>query len=432
MKPICMRQLLIYVALISAMLTAYAIEPHETDSRERLTVSLVTAAPGKEVYQLEGHSALRLRKEVADSLAHTGWRPLYDVAVNWGVFDFESPNFLFRFVKGETDYMALAYPFSLFLDEYRHEGRRVTEQKLNLTDSEKLRLEELVAENLRLENRTYRYNYVKDNCATRPLAIVEAAMGHSITLDPAAGNGAYLPGGKGAPRTFRKDMTDYHHNYPWYQFGIDMALGSGIDYEITPRERTFAPVYLERELQRATRTMPDGSRQPVVTENTILVEGAEEGAQLGATPWLLTPFAISLCLLILTVAVSVSDWKRKRLSRWLDTLLYGMFFLCGCVLTFLIFVSVHEATSPNWLYLWLNPLCVIPAAGVWIKRWKHAVYWYQICNFAALIVLLAGHIFLGQALNAAFPLLILCDLTRSATQIYICRQQLKTQRDNNR
>ncbi len=391
-----------------------ALRPDET-----IRVSLVTAGPGKEVYQLEGHTALRMRKDIADTLAAGGMRTVYDLAVNWGVFDFDSPNFIYRFVKGETDYMALAYPFELFLEEYRHEGRRVVEQELNLTPNEAQKLELLVGTNLMPENRTYRYNYVKDNCATRPLAIVENAIGDTITFDPAAFMNEYLPGDSGFPRTFRKDMTDYHRNYPWYQFGIDLALGSGIDYEITPRERTFAPVYLEKELARATRIMPDGNREPFVKSSRIIVEGAEKGVQEKATPWPLTPFALAVDLLLLTAIISFFDWRRKRLTRWLDTVLYGAFFLCGCLLTFLIFVSVHEATSPNWLYLWLNPLCIIPAVGIWIKRCKRVVYCYQICNFAALILLLAGHSFFGQALNMAFPLLILCDLIRSATQIYI-------------
>lgn len=33
-----------------------------------------------------------------------------DLAVNYGIFDFDSPNFIYRFVKGETDYMVAAIP----------------------------------------------------------------------------------------------------------------------------------------------------------------------------------------------------------------------------------------------------------------------------------------------------------------------------------
>ena len=42
-----------------------------------------------------------------------------------------------------------------------------------------------------------------------------------------------------------------------------------------------------------------------------------------------------------------------------DTIYFNIAGLAGLLLTFLIFVSVHYATSPNWLYLWLNPLCFI-------------------------------------------------------------------------
>lgn len=384
---------------------------------ERLNVSIVTAAPGKEVYQLEGHSALRMRKEVSDTTMHGGWRQAYDVAVNWGVFDFNSPNFIYRFVKGETDYMAMAFPFWLFLEEYRKEGRRVVEQDINLTREEAFRLEALIKDNLLPQNRTYRYNYVKDNCATRPLAIIEAAIGDTISLNQ-------TPTDKGednAACTFRNEMTRYHRNYPWYQFGIDMALGSGIDYPIAQRERTFAPVFLEKALSNATRPVADGNRAPLVTGSRILHDVPEDNAQLHATPLPLTPIVLSTCLLATTFMISIADIKRNRLTRWFDTLLYSSFFLCGCLLTFLIFISTHEATSPNWLYLWLNPFCIIAAFGIWIKSCKRVVYWYQICNFAALMLLLVGHKVLGQALNPAFPILIVCDAFRSATQIYACR-----------
>ncbi|MBD5224875.1 MAG: DUF4105 domain-containing protein [Bacteroidales bacterium] len=362
--------------------------------------SLITCAPGKEIYQLEGHEALRIRMGGG-----------IDLAVNWGLFDFNSPNFLYRFVKGETDYMAGAYPFAIFLEEYEKEGRRVVEQEINLTPRQASRLLALVEENLLTENRTYRYNYVKDNCATRPFELIERAAGTPVIFteaDTVAAN-----------TSFRSEMTRYHKNYPWYQFGIDMALGSGIDYNITQRERIFAPVELERALDDAYFLMPDGNRIPVVTKSAILLPGPEEGVAEGPTPLLLTPVAAGWYLLLLTIAVSIPDLRRHRLSRWFDSTLYGIQFLAGCLLTFLIFISVHEATSPNWLYLWLNPLCALPAIGIWIKSWKRVVYWYQICNFAALTVLLSAHSLLGQALNAAFPLFILCALIRSAIEIYM-------------
>lgn len=405
--PLCIFLLMIWLAP--------AVAPAQSTARDTITeddgwkFSLVTCAPGSEIYQLEGHTALRA--------THSGG---VDLAINWGVFDFAAPNFVYRFVKGETDYMAAAYPFHMFLEEYRREGRRVVEQELNLSPGQAEELMRLVEENLRAENRTYRYNYVKDNCATRPLALIERATGSEINLASAPASDT----DEAAP-TFRSEMTSYHAAYPWYQFGIDIALGAGIDYTVTERERTFAPVRLQSALQDATFTAPDGTVLPVVKATNILVEGDPAGTADSATPWPLTPMAIGVDLLVITLVFSFFDIRRRKLSRWLDTLIFGAQFLAGCLLTFLIFVSVHEATSPNWLYLWLNPLCLIAAAGVWIKRWKRVVYWYQICNFAALTILLSAHHFFGQALNAAFPMYILCALVRSGTDIYVLRSQLR-------
>ena len=178
-------------------------------------VSVLTCAPGAEIYQLEGHTALRLQIPAADSSTAR------DVVVNWGVFDFAAPNFVYRFVKGETDYMALAYPTQFFLEEYRREGRRVVEQTISLTPAQTDSLLEAISLNLLPENRTYRYNYVLDNCATRPMELLTSHAGMADT--------APFGSAEAGEQTFRTEMRRYHTNYSWYQFGIDLALGSGLD-----------------------------------------------------------------------------------------------------------------------------------------------------------------------------------------------------------
>ncbi|MDE6528369.1 MAG: DUF4105 domain-containing protein [Muribaculaceae bacterium] len=414
---------LLLLTLCGATIKASTIQPHDTaPAPQPLRVSLITCAPGREVYQLEGHTALRLTK---DSI--TG-NPGYDHVVNWGVFDFASPNFLYRFVKGQTDYMALAYPFDIFMEEYRRDGRRVVEQVLDLTPAQASRVEALAAANILPQNRTYRYNYVKDNCATRPLALIEAALGDTLEFhEPAPAEKAMTPHPlqethtSATPATFRSEITRYHTCYPWYQFGIDLALGSGIDKPIGPRGQIFAPVFLQRQMATATYSTPQGETRKAVKETRILNHGMPDGVTAEPTPPPFSPIGVSVALFTLTLAISIRDIGRRRITRWFDTILYGTFTFAGTIIAFLIFVSEHEATSPNWLFLWLNPFCLIAAAGIWIKRCKRVVYCYQICNFAALILLLAGHHFFGQALNAAFPLLILCDLMRSFTFIYVNR-----------
>lgn len=361
-------------------------------------ISVLTCYPGSEIYELEGHSGLRISN---DSI---------DMTVNWGLFNFAAPNFVYRFVKGETDYSVGAEPTHYFLYRYMADGRRVVEQVLDLTPEESNKVVELVNRNLQPANRIYRYNYVKDNCATRVYRIIEQATDDSIAFAPAP------EAVTGTNPTIRNAMRSYHTNYPWYQFGIDLALGSGIDRHASNRDQGFAPASLEKMLDGATV----GERQ-LVSSTNILVEGSPEGGPLEATPWYLTPLFWCWAVAVIVIALSVRDLRRRRLSRWLDTILYTLFGLDGLVLTFLIFVSVHEATSPNWLYLWLNPLCLLAAAGIWIKKLNKAVFYWQIVNFVALITLTILAAVGVQSLNAAFYPLIICDLARSLTYIKLYR-----------
>ena len=126
--------------------------------------SLLTCSPHEEVYSLYGHTALRYRD------LHQGKEA--DFVFNWGVFNFNAPHFVARFVFGLTDYELEMAPFSVFCKYYQHWGSSVTEQVLNLTAEEKLTLNVALEENYQPENRVYRYNYFYDNCSTRPRDIM--------------------------------------------------------------------------------------------------------------------------------------------------------------------------------------------------------------------------------------------------------------------
>lgn len=134
----------VFTVLVTILLLAVAQATGQ--KRDSLIVSLVTAAPGNEVYELCGHSALRIRSAEMDSV----W--------NYGVFDFNKPNFVYRFVKGETDYMLAGYPFAWFMQEYAQAGREVREQELNLTQEESRRLLEMLRRESMPDRCTYRYN----------------------------------------------------------------------------------------------------------------------------------------------------------------------------------------------------------------------------------------------------------------------------------
>ena len=382
------RLLLTFLCSCTAFITTYG-------AVSDTIISFVNFYPGPDIYELEGHSVLRIQL------------PDNDIAISYGTYDFEQPNFVYRFVKGETDYWVTAVPWQYMADNYCRQGRRIVSHRLDLTAGQKQCLINLLTENLRPDNRTYRYNYVKDNCATRPLRIVELALGDSIKFQTTE---APEPG----TQTFRSVMRHYHHNYPWYQFGIDLALGSGIDYPLTEREKSFAPVILDRQLYGATI----GGKK-LVDSISIINDVHPENAILDPTPWYASPLFISLIVMMIAILMTVRDIRRHKVARWVDAVLFGFFGLAGCVITFLIFISVHEATSPNILLLWLNPLCFIPTVFIWINRCKLIIFSYQIVNFVALMVLLTLSAAGVQSLNYAFYPLILADMVRSISYIHL-------------
>lgn len=371
-------------------------------------VSLLIADSGSEIYELEGHAALRINYGTPEA----------DYVVNWGVFDFNSPNFVYRFVKGETDYICAAAPTSWFVADYVSQGRKLTELSLAIDDDSADRLAQMVATETLPQNRTYRYNYVRDNCATRPLARLEQACGGQIIL---------APEDTVTDLTFRKEMTRYHSGYPWYQFGIDLALGSGIDKKISRKETTFAPVALEHLLEDATLgTDSTGNPVKLVSSKQILYDGEPGGVRKAPTPWYLTPMAIGWLLFAISVTVTILSPAYPVWGKWFDTIIYTVFGLAGCVLFFLVFISTHEATSPNYLLLWLNPLCLTVPLCIWLKKGKRVVYFYQIVNFVAILALCTIWLCGVQSLNAAFAPLILLDMLRALSYTlpgHICRKK---------
>lgn len=362
-----------------------------------LRVSLITCYPGAAVYELYGHTAIRI----------TGGG--IDKVYNFGLFSFNKPNFIYRFVKGETDYALGGYPFEYFLPDYIERNSKVVQQELNLNNAQAWALYSELEYLSRPENREYRYNYVLNNCATRPRDMIEKVSG-----------GIVYPEATDTTATFRSIMRSYSGNYPWYQFGIDLALGSGIDYRLDLRKQLFAPLRLKDAFSEAR--LNDG--RPLVTRTTVLFDGSESPI-LPPTPWYLTPMFAACAMLVITAGVCVIEYRRKRTIRWFDSLWFLLTGLAGSLVFFLVFVSEHEATSPNYLAFWLNPFCLFPAVTIWIKSCRKWLFSYHFINFALVLFLAAFWWALPQSANAAFFPLMLCSLLRSANYLTINRKCVK-------
>ncbi|MFM7429462.1 MAG: DUF4105 domain-containing protein, partial [Flammeovirgaceae bacterium] len=121
-------------------------------------ISIITLGPDtNELYAAFGHSAIR----VYDSLQGI------DYAYNYGVFDFNQPNFYLNFTRGFLYYKLGVYSYQDFKNAYIYYNRFIHEQTLRLTSQQKQKLFAFLEWNALPENQTYRYDYYHNNCATK-------------------------------------------------------------------------------------------------------------------------------------------------------------------------------------------------------------------------------------------------------------------------
>ena len=377
---------------------------------DSLQVSLLTCAPGEQSFELFGHSGIRVKNRADGS----------DMVFHYGVFSFNAPHFIYRFTKGETDYSIGVAGFPDFVHSYtaRHSG--VTEQVLNMTAGEKEALLEALLLNYRPENRVYRYNFLTDNCATRPLRMIAQSIDGEIAYS--------VP--KQGRTTYREMIHRCTAGHDWLTFGIDLALGAPLDTVIACRDEMFLPAVLMQAFDRAA-VVPQAADSVSVAGERLLV--ADRYVYEPLTPWsgegsvpLTGPAACGWYLLAVVAALSVWEWRKNTRFRWLDTVLFALYGLTGCVLFFLVFVSEHPATSPNWSLVWANPLHLLVAVWVWVKYLKRVVNYYHFVNFVVLLLFLVSWPWLPQRLNTAFIPYILVLVMRSVTAAgAYCRDRKK-------
>lgn len=314
-------------------------------AEDSVQVSLLTCSPGELVYELYGHTALRVRE-----LRGGVWS---DWVFNYGTFSFEQSHFMWRFMLGETDYELGVVPYSLFYNAYVREERGLYEQRLRLTQPEARRLVAALATNLRPENATYRYNFFYDNCVTRAIDRIEQAVDGKVVW-PAAGDGG---------KTLRDIVHEYSAVSPWNCFGQDLLLGAEADRPASLRHQMFAPMYAEKFLSQA-RVVRDGQAAAPLSDPVLTLLPPQSGAQGGAFP--LTPKWAFGILLALTAALCVAEWRGGKYYWLYDALLLLAQGVAGCIISFLFFFSSHPAVGSNWLIVLFNPLPLLFFA--WLMR----------------------------------------------------------------
>ena len=326
------KRLYIFILCLSAWIGVQA-----QGLSEEAQISLLTCTPGEELYARYGHTAIRVTDEAND----------LDLVFNYGIFDFNTDHFYWKFVRGETWYELGVSPYWWFMREYEEEHRPVYEQVLNLTPSQREEIWQALVRNYEPENRKYLYNFVFDNCATRPYLLIQKALGDTIHSDYTGYIGT----------TYRRFIRRYTGSMTWANAGINLLFGPKADKPMTNTQRLFLPE--ELMLYMAQARISNGT--PLVREGQI---GTFERPH---TPWYASwPFGLALYFLFVSL-ISLYDRRRGKRSRWIDIIFVCLYGLLLILVTFLTFFSCHPLVGFGWRLL-IIPLTHLCARFIYILR----------------------------------------------------------------
>ena len=384
--------------IVTLILLSFSLIQPVKGQDDNIKVSLLTCAPGTEIYALFGHTALRYE----DTERGEDW------VFNYGMFSFNTPNFIYRFVKGETDYELGITRYPYFESSYAMRGSSVYQQTLNLTPVEKMRLRSLLEENYLPENRVYRYNFFYDNCTTRARDKMEECLEGKIVY----------PNGRDG-LSFRDIVHQYTKGHEWDELGIDMCLGSEADEPIDARKQMFAPFYLMEAAKGAVIVEGDSLRPLVLVEKKVVDVQPEEDE--GSFP--LSPMACVFILIGITCLVGWVQLKIKKVIWIWDILLFGMQGLAGCVIAFLVFFSTHPTVGSNWLILLFNPIPLVYLPVMAYRAIKGKKDLYHVINIVYLTLFIMIMPFIQQKFNATVLPLALCLLICSASHVLLYYRQ---------
>lgn len=357
----------VFMLLQTAIPVRSQEKPDICKRAEQIEISLLTCGPRSAVYSLYGHTAIRYEDKNAG----------LDLAINYGVFSFDKPFFVLRFVFGLTDYEMGIIDFKSFLMEYESSGCGVRQQTLNFTPQEKIAIAQAIQENYEPQNRVYRYNFFYDNCTTRARDILLRNVNGKISY------------GKNVERqypSYREQIHDYNENHRWARFGNDLLLGVKADAPTTFAEHQFLPQHLESDFDNAYIISKDGSRRKLVANSSWALPPHSAQENTGCMP---TPKAVMLTIALLVVAATLAERTLKRNWWLIDAALMTITGLCGLILLAMIF-SEHPTVSLNLQILLFNPLNIFMLYSTIKSCRKGQTHWWMKTWTLLIIVFLIG------------------------------------------
>ena len=333
------KMLLILLCSFSFALSNH-IKAQDSTQNTKLRFSLITCDAGDDLYTIWGHTAIR----VIDSVNQT------DFVFNYGSFDFNTPNFVAKFMRGDLMYFISADTYANFLYEYQYYGRDVHEQVLKLTPTEKYKWYQGLQVNMIGSNRFYLYNFIGDNCTTR---IKDGIFKHAPINSYSIGINSYREEVVSAP---------YKNGLGWVGLGIDLLLGSVADKTPSLYQEAFLPNLLYKKM----------ALNPHLVTATNHIKYNNKPIDKGVSP-------VTILILFLLVYLFVANWNAlltQRIARVIDILLLFVFGIGGALVFYMSQFSFHNACHENYNLIWLHPIYLLAIPVYFIsKKWTGYLGW---------------------------------------------------------
>ncbi len=276
-------------------------------------VSVLTCGTGNESYSLFGHTAIR----IADP------ENFIDTVYNYGAFNFDTPNFVLKFAKGDLQYFAVAHSYTDFINVYTYEQRSVYEQELNLPDTLKQKLFDNLNTSLASGESHYTYKFIDKNCTSMVVDMINKTLDTVAIIKNTDTNISY-----------RTILYPYFENHFYEKLGTSIIFGKKVD-------QLGTQIFLPFELQKSLKT--------IEFKNHLLAKETKTVLQFNPNPpsswW--NNWYTYLILLGLIVVFNKS---------FINQLYLTVMGVLGIFFVFAGFYSLHLELEYNYNILLFNPL----------------------------------------------------------------------------
>ncbi len=371
---------------------------------EKAQVSLITYGPGKDLYSVFGHTAIRINDPANE----------IDLTFNYGTFDFDTPNFYLKFIRGNLNYFLTIADFKRSVLFYISANRSVNELILNYTPQQKQILYSSLIENYKPENRSYKYDFFFDNCATRIRDMLINASGKNYEFKEDSTFNSL---------SYRDLLKPYIEHSPWLDLGINLALGLPSDNKAKVWGSMYLPDYLKQGFEKAIIRLNEKSIPYISNEKMHYNQREIIKKNNYSVLKILTPTVVFSLLLILSVILTFFEFRKRLNFIWFDKILFGLVGALGLLITILWLATEHDVMNNNLNIFWAMPLHIIIA---WPfakdKLRKFHFYYFLIYCIILLVLLLTWKVFPQPMHNYLLPL-IMALFVRSFNKIYQERKQ---------